>query len=49
MVYLHGSNERQQAIAEVLSRQAAAQLGRVTGKSSGTLDAIYRLPYYGNR
>jgi hypothetical protein len=27
-VYLHGGNERQQAIADELSRQAAEQLGR---------------------
>jgi integrase len=42
MAYLYGSNERQQAIAEVLSRRAAAQLGRVTGKSSGTQRARRR-------
>ncbi len=36
MVYLQGSDERQQAIADVLSRQAAAQLGQATRKSSGT-------------
>jgi hypothetical protein len=35
MVYLHGSNARQQAIADVLSRQAAEQLGRSTAKPSG--------------
>jgi hypothetical protein len=29
----------QQAIADVLSRQAATQLGRVTGKPSGTTAA----------
>ena len=44
MVYLHGSNERQQAIADVLSRQAATQLGRVTGKPSGTQRARRRRP-----
>jgi hypothetical protein len=42
MVYLHGNNERQQAIAEVLSRRAAAQLGKVTGESSGTQRARRR-------
>jgi integrase len=42
MVYLHGSDERQQAIADVLSRQAAAQLGRATRKSSGTQRARRR-------
>jgi hypothetical protein len=42
MVYLHGSDERQQAIADVLSRQAAAQLGRATRKSSGTQRARQR-------
>jgi hypothetical protein len=42
MVYQHGSNERQQAIADVLSRQAAIELGRVTGKPSGTQRARRR-------
>ena len=42
MVYLHGSNERQQAIADELSRQAAAQLGRSTAKPSGTQRARRR-------
>ena len=36
MVYLHGSDERQQAIADELSRQAAVLLGRSTAKPSGT-------------
>jgi integrase len=42
MVYLHGSNERQQAIADELSRQAAEQLGRSTAKPSGTQRARRR-------
>lgn len=41
MVYLHGNNERQQAIADVLSRLAAAQLDRVAGKPSGTQRALW--------
>jgi integrase len=36
MVYLHGSNERQQAIADEVSRQAVEQLGRSKTKRSGT-------------
>ena len=35
MVYLHGSDERQQAIADELSKQAAEQLGRVEGEAIG--------------
>ena len=42
MVYLHGSNEGQQAIADELSRQAAEQLGRSTAKPSGTQRARRR-------
>ncbi|MBV9093868.1 MAG: tyrosine-type recombinase/integrase, partial [Streptosporangiaceae bacterium] len=42
MAYLHGSNERQQAIADVLSRQAAEQLGRSGAKLSGTQRARRR-------
>jgi integrase len=42
MVYLHGSNERQQAIAEELSRRAAQQLGRSEPKPSGTQRARRR-------
>ena len=41
-VYLHGGNERQQAIADELSRQAAEQLGRSTAKPSGTQRARRR-------
>jgi hypothetical protein len=36
MVYLHGSDKRQQAIAEALSRRAAAELGRSGKRGSGT-------------
>jgi integrase len=35
-VYLHGGTERQQAIADELSRQAAELLGRSKTKPSGT-------------
>ena len=42
MVYLHGGNERQQAIADELSRQAAEQLGRSVAKPSGTQRARRR-------
>lgn len=35
-VYLHGGTERQQVIADELSRQAAEQLGRSKAKRSGT-------------
>ena len=41
-VYLHGGTERQQAIADELSRQAAEQLGRSKGKPSGTQRARRR-------
>ena len=41
-VYLHGGDERQQAIADELSRQAAEQLGRSTAKPSGTQRARRR-------
>jgi integrase len=41
-VYLHGGNERQQSIADELSRQAAEQLGRPKPKSSGTQRARRR-------
>jgi len=41
-VYLHGGTERQQAIADELSRQAAEQLGRSTAKRSGTQRARRR-------
>ena len=43
MAYLHGSNERQQAIADEVSRQAAEQLGRSKTKRSGTQRARRRL------
>jgi hypothetical protein len=36
MAYLHGSDERQQAIAEALSIRAAAELNRPEARSSGT-------------
>jgi integrase len=42
MVYLHGSNERQQAIAGALSRQAAGELGRSKTSPSGTQRARRR-------
>jgi integrase len=42
MVYLHGSNERQQAIAAALSRQAEEELGRSKVKPSGTQRARRR-------
>jgi integrase len=41
-VYLHGGTERQQAIADELSRQAAVQLGRSDTKRSGTQRARRR-------
>src|SRR4029077_7162762 len=41
-VYLHGGDERQQAIADELSRQAAEQLGRSKAKPSGTQRARRR-------
>ena len=44
MVYLHGSDERQQAIVDVLSRQTAAQLGRSGRQPSGTQRARRRRP-----
>jgi hypothetical protein len=40
--YLHGGDERQQAIADELSRQAAEQLGRSKKKPSGTQRARRR-------
>jgi integrase len=42
MVYLHGSDERQQAIADALSRQTAEQLGRSQRRPSGTQRARRR-------
>ena len=36
LVYLHGSDERQQAIAEPLSKRAARELRRSKGRPSGT-------------
>ena len=42
MVYLHGSNERQQAIADELTKQAAVLLGRSKTKPSGTQRARRR-------
>ena len=36
MVYLHGSDERQQAIADELTKQAVVLLGRSKAKPSGT-------------
>ncbi len=41
-VYLHGGTERQQAIADELSRQPAEQLGRSKKKPSGTQRARRR-------
>jgi len=41
-VYLHGGTERQHAIADEVSRQAAEQLGRARKKSSGTQRARRR-------
>ena len=41
-VYLHGGTERQQAIADELSRQAAEQLGRSKAARSGTQRARRR-------
>lgn len=41
-VHLHGGTERQQAIADELSRQAAEQPGRSTAKRSGTQRARHR-------
>jgi hypothetical protein len=35
MAYLHGSDERQQAIADALSSRAAAELGRVRDDAIG--------------
>jgi hypothetical protein len=42
MAYLHGSDERQQAIADELSRQAAAALGGPNPGRSGTQRARRR-------
>jgi integrase len=42
MAYLHGSDERQQAIADELSRRAAEQLGRSKTKPTGTQRARRR-------
>jgi integrase len=42
MVYLHGSDERQQAIADALSEQAADELGRSKKRRSGTQRARRR-------
>ena len=36
MAYLHGSDERQQAIADALSSRAAAELNRPGPRPSGT-------------
>ena len=36
MVYLHGSDERQQVIADALSKRAARELGRSKTGASGT-------------
>ena len=41
-VYLHGSDKRQQAIADKLSKQAAQQLGRSGKRPSGTQRARRR-------
>jgi integrase len=42
MAYLHGSDERQQAIADALSSRAAAELGRSETRPSGTQRARRR-------
>jgi integrase len=42
MVYLHGSDERQQAIAEAVSKRAAGELGRGKARPSGTQRARRR-------
>ena len=42
MAYLHGSDERQQAIADALSNRAAAELGRSESRASGTQRARRR-------
>ena len=39
MVYLHGSDKRQQAIADALSEQAEVELGRSKKRRSGTAAA----------
>ena len=41
MVYLHGSDERQQASAEALSRQTAAELGQSKPKRSETVSSYF--------
>jgi hypothetical protein len=42
MTYLHGSDERQQAIADALSSRAAAELNRPGVRQSGTQRARRR-------
>ena len=42
LLYLHGSDERQQAIAAALSNRAAAELGGTGQRSSGTQRARRR-------
>jgi integrase len=42
LVYLHGSDERQQVIAEALSKRAARELGRSKSRPSGTQRARRR-------
>jgi hypothetical protein len=42
MAYLHGSDERQQAIADALSSRAAAEMGRSEARRSGTQRARRR-------
>jgi hypothetical protein len=42
MAYLHGSDERQQAIADALSSRAAAELNRPEARPSGTQRARQR-------
>jgi integrase len=42
MVYLHGGTERQQAITDELSRQAAEHMSRSAAKASGTQRARRR-------
>jgi len=42
MAYLHGSDERQQVIADALSSRAAAEMGRSETRPSGTQRAWQR-------
>jgi hypothetical protein len=46
MAYLHGSDERQQAIADALSSRAAAELGRVRDDAIGHATGTNGQPGY---